>query len=81
MKGLRHFKISKKYFRTFPLIYNFIYYWKFSEEPDRVDNFDDPYFDGVISEKYQTKTYLPMGHFKPISKIVDMKALENATKR
>lgn len=73
MKGLKKYAINRDLFSSFPVNFKFIHYWNFAEEPGRIDNFDDPYFDGIRSDKYQTDCFLPLGHHKPISKIVDWK--------
>lgn len=61
----------------FPISFDHIRYWKLSEEPERIDNYDDPFFDGIPSEKYQTPAYMPISHFKTISKIVDLEHIQS----
>lgn len=71
MKNKKFLKITKEEMSRFPIKFNFIDYWKFDDSKDRIDNFNDPYFDGVEIKKYQCKNYMPMGSIKPISKIIN----------
>ncbi len=61
----------------FPISFKYISYWKLSDEIDRIDNFNDPFFDGISSRKYQTPASMPISHFKMISKIIDLNYFEN----
>ena len=80
MDGSKKMQIDSEFLAEFPVKFKYINYWKFSEEPGRIDNFDDPYFRGVDSAKYQTDNFASMGHYKPISKIVNLGVLSNGKK-
>lgn len=69
---MKKFNLKTKYRQHFPIGFDFISYWKLGDEIERIDNFDDPFFDGITSEKYQTSSYIPSSHFKSISKILDL---------
>ena len=72
MKGLKIYAFKEELMPNFPIVFKYIHYWKFEDDPKRIDNYDDPYFDGLESKKYQTSAIMPIGHYKPISKSFDM---------
>jgi len=69
---MKKYKLKTKEREHFPISFDYISYWNLEEEPDRIDNYDDPFFDGLPSEKYQTSAYMPASHFKSISKTLDL---------
>ena len=69
---MKKFELKTENREHFPISFDYISYWNLAEEPDRIDNYDDPFFDGLPSEKYQTPAYMPASHFKSISKTLDL---------
>lgn len=73
---MKKYNLSTKNRQHFPIGFDYISYWKLSDEPERIDNYDDPFFDGIPSKKYQTSAYMPASHFKSISKTLDLNYFE-----
>jgi hypothetical protein len=76
---MKKYKLSTDNRQHFPLSFDYISYWNLDEEEDteRIDNYDDPFFDGISSEKYQTSACMPSSHFKLISKTLDLTFFDN----
>lgn len=74
---MKKYKLVTDKRQHFPISFNYIRYWKLSEGPERIDNYNDPFFDGIPSGKYQTPSYMPISHFKTISKIIDLNHLQS----
>lgn len=77
---MKKFELPEEGKQHLPISFNYIRYWKLSEEPERIDNYNDPFFDGLPSSKYQTSSFTPISHFKTISKIVDLAHLQTQLK-
>jgi hypothetical protein len=74
---MKKYSLPTKNREHFPISFSYISYWRLSDETERIDNFNDPFFDGILSKKYQTPASMPISHFKMISKIIDLNYFEN----
>jgi len=74
---MKKYKLITNNRQHFPISFDYISYWNLSDEPERIDNYNDPFFDGIPSDKYQTSAYMPASHFKSISKTLDLTFFDN----
>ena len=81
MKGKKFLKIKKNDLKNLPIKFKFIDFWKFDDGTKRIDNYNDPYFDGMKVIKYQSNCYMPMGSIKPISKIIEFNLIDKDEKK
>jgi hypothetical protein len=69
------FKIPKHHFKSLPLMYKYLYSFKYLF----VKKSNTTY--GIPVDRYNTTSYFPEGHHKPISKIVNLAVFENQKKK
>lgn len=76
-KAKDRFHIRKEYFRSLPLIYKYLYRFKYLFVKRKKNNTTH----GINVDRYNTTAFFPEGHHKPISKIVDMSVFKNLKKK
>lgn len=69
--NLEHVQISKFEKDLLPVTYSFIYNFR-----NKRRRKNDAFY-GVEVEAYKTDAFYPSGHYKPISKIINLRVFEN----